>query len=89
MIKLLIDRCFCFLLREHFPLKQGLRPHMVPDKPHHPRVLREYFPLKQGLRHVTFVMTAAIQTILREHFPLKQGLRLCPFTVPDEYRSRL
>ena len=63
-------------LREHIPLKQGLRLSkdiFVCISP-----LREHIPLKQGLRPPVNRSSACAFLRLREHIPLKQGLR--PFS---------
>ena len=63
------------VVREHIPLKQGLRQNtLFPDQILVIRV-REHIPLKQGLRLFEFCVDC-VQTMVREHIPLKQGLRL-------------
>ena len=62
-------------LREHIPLKQGLRRRYVAGF-HPPAPLREHIPLKQGLRQELPFLNHVICLGLREHIPLKQGLRL-------------
>ena len=61
-------------LREHVPLKQGLRLryHVLMGRG---QVLREHVPLKQGLRLCQALIIRCELFELREHVPLKQGLR--------------
>ena len=68
-----VSQYVSFSLREHIPLKQGLRPsYPVIHAPSYR--LREHIPLKQGLRHSLTCHSMPLAT-LREHIPLKQGLR--------------
>ena len=60
-------------LREHIPLKQGLRLWTTAHKCSG-TTLREHIPLKQGLRH-RIIRHVVAKFVLREHIPLKQGLR--------------
>ena len=61
-------------VREHGPVKQGLR-HVLLLPASSPPIVREHGPVKQGLRprvpNVIFLVS-----IVREHGPVKQGLRL-------------
>ena len=64
-----------YLLRDHPPLKQGLRLLLVLPVRFELTTLRDHPPLKQGLRHWSFDC-GAYRDVLRDHPPLKQGLRL-------------
>ena len=67
--------CFDFFaLREHVPIKQGLRP-MSWALGFRLTKLREHVPIKQGLRPPS-IQQRQEKTYLREHVPIKQGLRL-------------
>ena len=68
------DHLFDFL-RDHIPLKQGLR--LINKLCHQkPGLLRDHIPLKQGLRLISFFLSVTTSPTLRDHIPLKQGLRL-------------
>ena len=60
-------------LREHGPIKQGLRLN-VDECVTFYKVLREHGPIKQGLRHIIVILCSK-HINLREHGPIKQGLR--------------
>ena len=71
-------------LKDHLPLKQGLRPILKTDNKLRRLgegyflnfvCLKDHLPLKQGLRLLSAVK-AHILTLLKDHLPLKQGLRL-------------
>ena len=63
------------ILRDHIPLKQGLRPYVEKyTNGFIYRVLRDHIPLKQGLRPLRFTRTRRVIDLLRDHIPLKQGL---------------
>ncbi len=61
-------------LRDHPPLKQGLRPPSSSKVLPSSLALRDHPPLKQGLRRLDWVCNRKNVT-LRDHPPLKQGLR--------------
>ena len=62
------------LVREHIPLKQGLR--LFPSFPRiEDFLVREHIPLKQGLRQQVSHTYGYQFNLVREHIPLKQGLR--------------
>ncbi len=61
-------------LRDHVPLKQGLRLNDVLECAPL-TTLRDHVPLKQGLRRYKITVTIAERISLRDHVPLKQGLR--------------
>ena len=71
---LVIDVCRR-ILREHIPLKQGLRQQDINREAKLVRLLREHIPLKQGLRLPFERAGGELCRVLREHIPLKQGLR--------------
>ena len=61
-------------LREHVPIKQGLRRHNG-ARIYKTSILREHVPIKQGLR-LKNSSSVIVMIHLREHVPIKQGLRL-------------
>ena len=67
------SQAYLLKLREHVPLKQGLRL-LIAFRIVEIVELREHVPLKQGLRPEA-VSRSAQMSRLREHVPLKQGLR--------------
>ncbi len=71
MIRLIVCRN---PVRDHHPLKQGLRQmrFKCTDKN---LVVRDHHPLKQGLRPL-LALSAVSAINVRDHHPLKQGLRL-------------
>ena len=63
-------------LKEHIPVKQGLRPLFNETTIIVPAWLKEHIPVKQGLRHLSSVSLRLHLSNLKEHIPVKQGLRL-------------
>ena len=63
------------LVRDHFPLQQGLRQSPL-GLPAGFRRVRDHFPLQQGLRLLGSNFALFVGDIVRDHFPLQQGLRL-------------
>ena len=61
-------------LRDHLPLKQGLRLGYSSDSSLL-KGLRDHLPLKQGLRPTCIAYYSSVRSELRDHLPLKQGLR--------------
>ena len=61
-------------VRDHIPLKQGLRHTGGWSSSCCDTWVRDHIPLKQGLRH--FIQSKGNKNlIVRDHIPLKQGLR--------------
>ncbi len=60
-------------VRDHHPLKQGLRLGFLLHVVNHVHV-RDHHPLKQGLR-LAFASATPNALPVRDHHPLKQGLR--------------
>ena len=70
-----LHTCSC-RVRDHLPLKQGLRLHCRwRSASCHARV-RDHLPLKQGLRLSVVILCYLGAEQVRDHLPLKQGLRL-------------
>ena len=67
-------RLYPFPVRDHIPLKQGLRLNPVfLNTPS--RIVRDHIPLKQGLRQGNEGDIVTLSPVVRDHIPLKQGLR--------------
>ena len=70
-----MSRGFIWFVREHIPLKQGLRHRSSSRRVHWLPHVREHIPLKQGLRRHHDCVRLVCAVTVREHIPLKQGLR--------------
>ena len=68
------------LVREHIPLEQGLRRHLLLLSCCNALAVREHIPLEQGLRLIKSHQYTSDLGV-REHIPLEQGLR--PHYVAD------
>ena len=62
-----------FIVRDHLPLQQGLRP--LSTRVSNPQAsVRDHLPLQQGLRQHISVNETIVNRV-RDHLPLQQGLR--------------
>ena len=50
----MLDRLSLHILRDHIPLKQGLRPVVLAHTTANVFLLRDHIPLKQGLRQANW-----------------------------------
>ncbi len=65
-------------VRDHIPLKQGLRHCLLALAKSLCLTVRDHIPLKQGLRPIAVSVIVERPELLRDHIPLKQGLRRLP-----------
>ena len=63
------------MVRDHIPLKQGLRRRSNDIVRLLLEGLRDHNPLQQGLRLLTWSFRWSFHSCVRDHIPLKQGLR--------------
>ena len=66
-------------VRDHLPLKQGLRLIFHCGRYWFHKHVRDHLPLKQGLRHPILFSYLLYIWEVRDHLPLKQGLRPVSF----------
>ena len=66
-------------LREHIPLKQGLRLPIIVILLLHLSMTQRAYSIKTRIKTMSIDFIALSVSVLREHIPLKQGLRRSVF----------